>query len=77
MKILTVDDLYKALGQARKDGLGKRRIMVSDDDEGNGYHQLFEGVFLIPEDMFGDAYSPRSPYGVTPEEAVNDYVIIC
>lgn len=74
---MTVDDLYKALSRARKDGLGKMKVMLSDDDEGNGYHHCFEGVFLVPDDMFGDRYSPRLPYGVSPEDAVKKHVIIC
>jgi hypothetical protein len=78
MNIITVDELYKALGQARKDGFGKKKILLSNDDEGNGYHQCF---FTVSTDVksfgFGDGWAAGMlPYGVSPEDAENNYVII-
>ena len=78
MNTITVDELYKALGQARKDGFGKKKILLSNDDEGNGYHECF---FTISTEMekfgFGEGWAAGMlPYGVSPEEAVRDYVII-
>lgn len=76
--IITVDELYKALGQARKQGFGKKKILLSNDDEGNGYHQCFFTVATNVKDFgFGDRWGAGMlPYGVSPEEAENEYVII-
>ena len=43
-KILTIDELYSILRTERTKGNGKKKIMISTDDEGNGYHPLFFGV---------------------------------
>lgn len=78
MSTITVDELYKALGQARKQGFGKKKILLSNDDEGNGYHECF---FAVTTDVksfgFGSVWGAGMlPYGVSPEEAENEYVII-
>jgi hypothetical protein len=78
MSTITVDKLYKALGQARKQGFGKKKILLSNDDEGNGYHECF---FAVTTDVksfgFGGMWGAGMlPYGVSPEEAENEYVII-
>jgi hypothetical protein len=73
MSTITVDKLYKALGQARKQGFGKKKILLSNDDEGNGYHECFFSVATNPEE-FGLSYNDL-PYGVEPED-LGDYVII-
>ena len=78
MNTITVDELYKALAQARKAGLGNKKIMLSNDDEGNGYHECF---FSVTTDLkpfkFGERWAAGMlPYGVTPEAAEKDYVII-
>lgn len=77
MNQITVDDLYKALAQARKDGFGRKKILLSNDDEGNGYHECF---FTVATDVksfgFGEWGAAMLPFGVSPEEAENDYVII-
>ena len=79
MNIITVDELYKALGQARKAGFGGKKILLSNDDEGNGYHQCF---FTVSTDVKSFGFSQSGwaagmlPWGVSPEEAENEYVII-
>ena len=78
MKTVTVDGLYKALAQVRKAGMGNKKIMLSNDDEGNGYHECF---FTLTADIksfgFGSGWAAGMlPYGVTPEEAERDYVIV-
>lgn len=78
MKTITVDELYKALAQARKAGMGSKKIMLSNDDEGNGYHECFFSVTTdLTEFGFDKGWgSSMLPYGVSPEDAVNNYVII-
>lgn len=38
MKPLTINELYKECEKQIKKGNGNKVIMLSDDDEGNGYH---------------------------------------
>ena len=47
MKAITVDELYRALAIARKYGFGDKKILLSNDDEGNGYHECFQGWFNV------------------------------
>lgn len=41
MKAMTVNDLEKACKEQIKKGNGDKIILLSDDDEGNGFHTLF------------------------------------
>lgn len=41
MKALTIKDLYKECSKEIKKGNGDKVIMISQDDEGNGYHYLW------------------------------------
>ena len=77
-KALTVNQLSKILNEAKKNGFGNKHIMVSEDDEGNGYHELFFGLTTDEEDvkeMFSDRFSPMLPYGVT-KDNLKDYVLL-
>lgn len=71
--VLTVDKLYKELSKARKMGMGKKKIMLSDDEEGNSYHLCFYAV-TPAKDVFGD-----EPYGLpfsVKKEDLDDYVVV-
>ena len=75
---LTIDELYRDLAKLRKAGFGKKKILISQDDEGNGYHELFYSV-NIDVKSFGLSEpwaAGMLPYGVSPDEAENDYVIL-
>lgn len=75
MKMRTINDLAKLVDAEIKKGNGEKMIMLSDDDEGNGYHGLYY-AFTPTEKVFDDSpYSPSLPYGVKKEE-VKDYVIL-
>jgi hypothetical protein len=43
-KGITVDQLAKMCAKLQKQGLGGREIIMSSDDEGNEYHQAWEGL---------------------------------
>jgi hypothetical protein len=73
MQTVTVDELYRALAIARKDGFGSKKILLSNDEEQNGYHECFFGVDTDLE-KYRLSYNDL-PYGVEPED-VNDYIII-
>jgi len=74
MQTVTVSELYKALAVACKAGYGDKKILLSNDDEGNGYHECF---FTVSTDLkkFRLSYNDL-PYGVDVEDAEKDYVII-
>jgi len=41
MGALTVKQLAVIVNDLVKEGYGEKHILISDDDEGNGYHTLF------------------------------------
>lgn len=49
-KPLTVKQLLKICQDEIKKGHGDHTIMISDDDEGNGYHYLWYS-FTTPEEL--------------------------
>lgn len=72
VKTLTIDDLYALAKDLKAKGLGKKKILISDDDEGNGYHELFFGFNTDVESLLEYSYA----HGVSKEEAIKDYVIL-
>ena len=75
MKMRTINDLAKFVDAEIKKGNGEKMIMLSDDDEGNGYHGLYY-AFTPTEKVFDDSpYSPSLPHGVKKEE-LKDYIIL-
>lgn len=70
---IKVKDLYEVLKGAVRDGLGDKKILISNDDEGNGYHECFFGL----SEVKGNIYEENMlPYGVTLKEAEKNYVIL-
>lgn len=72
MKAVTVEQLLKLCQMEIAKGNGKKKIMLSNDDEGNGFHECFF-TFTDPKDMGLEPY--LLPYGVT-EENVGEYLIL-
>ena len=52
MKALTVNELLSECLHLQKEGKGNQRILISSDDEGNGYHELFFGFTLTKDASF-------------------------
>lgn len=46
-KNITIKELRDRLDQHVKAGFGERQIVISDDNEGNGFHGLFYGITLF------------------------------
>ena len=74
MKMRTINDLAKFVDAEIKKGNGEKMIMLSNDDEGNGYHGLYY-AFTPTDKVFSGSYPPSLPYGVKEEELKN-YVIL-
>lgn len=49
MKQLTINELLKFCQQQVKKGNGNKKIVISDDNEGNDYHGLFYAFTKIAE----------------------------
>ncbi len=73
MKAITVEQLFAECVKQIKAGNGKRRILISTDDEGNGYHELFFGFSGTD---FSDMEDYELPFGLTTEEATRDYITL-
>lgn len=69
--VLTIDELYRELAIARNNGLGKKKIMLTEDDECNGLHLMFFGI----SEADGYVGNVHLPYGVEPNE-IGDYVVL-
>ena len=59
MKQITVKELYKLCKEEIDNGKGNRMIVISDDNEGNGYHGMFYG-FVDAEEFIDDIYDSQS-----------------
>ena len=74
-KGITIIQLWKECSRQINAGNGNRHIMISSDDEGNGFHELFYG-FSGEIDFTEPWTQGMLPYGVTPEEAKKDYITL-
>ena len=70
---LTINDLAKCCAKQIEKGYGDKKILISNDDEGNGFHELFY-EFSHPQDVFNGQYPPHSP--ISKNEMYADYVIL-
>ena len=70
---LTINDLAKYCTKQIESGNGDKKILISNDDEGNGFHELFY-EFSNPQDIFNGQYPPHSP--ISKEKMFEEYVIL-
>ena len=73
MVAVTVEQLALMSANLVKGGKGKKKIMISSDDEGNEYHELFFGFTENPKDIFEGKCAPYSPVSM---DKLEDYVIL-
>lgn len=76
MKAITVNDLAKMCEVAKLQGLGNKKILLSDDDECNGFHEAFEGISLVGDTFEGQFAPHLHVWGVDKNMVKEDYVII-
>lgn len=48
---MTAKDLYDELHKVVKAGHGDKKVVIANDNEGNGYHGMFYGVLDDPEEI--------------------------
>lgn len=73
-KGITIIQLYLECARQINAGNGKRHIIISGDDEGNSFHELFFGFSPCKDAIGDDDY--LYPYGVTPEQAEKEYITL-
>lgn len=71
--ILSVKDLYNECKTQIERGNGDRKIMISQDDEGNGYHYLFFGMATGEEMKDDDMFMMSIDKNITP---VDDVIVL-
>ena len=67
MAQMTIERLYELCKMQVQAGNGKKKIVISDDNEGNGYHGLFYGFTPVTEEFKDDIYDSQSE---SPDETV-------
>lgn len=70
---ITVKELAKYCKEVIEKGGGDRKILISADDEGNGYHELFFGFTGAKSLKDGMSFLP---FGVDGEKADKEYIIL-
>lgn len=55
-KQMTISRLFELCKKEIQKGNGNKNIVISDDNEGNGYHGLFYGFTLVTDDFVDDIY---------------------
>jgi hypothetical protein len=53
---ITVKELLKLCEEEIKNGNGDKHIVISDDNEGNGYHGMFYGFSEVDDLLIDDIY---------------------
>lgn len=70
---ITIDQLAELCKRAQAVGLGKKMVLMSSDDEGNEYHQAWEGLHDGREyAQFVEAYQMRGCLS----NDISDYVVL-
>lgn len=75
-KGITVKQLAAYCRKAIANGNGDKRILISSDDEGNEYHELFYQFTPSNEIFSGSKYDGSLPFGVSYDDAVKDYIVL-
>lgn len=60
MEQMTIEKLYELCKMQAQAGNGKKKIVISDDNEGNGYHGLFYGFTPVTAEFEDDIYDSLS-----------------
>jgi hypothetical protein len=77
MNAVTINELFQLCREQIIKGNGSKKIMLSNDDEGNGYHELLYH-FTEVEKAIGDVnsvYAPQLPHGVN-KDNIKDYIVL-
>lgn len=74
---MTINDLKKFVDNQVKLGNGNKKILLSDDDEGNGYHVMYFSFTPIEEILkYGDFASGYIKESIPNGENIKDYIVL-
>ena len=59
MDQMTIEQLCELCKMQVQAGNGKKKIVISDDNEGNGYHGLFYGFTPVTEEFVDNIYDSQ------------------
>ena len=76
MEAITVRELLSKCGELIKAGFGDKKILLTNDDEWNGYHELFDGFFTTTGDATGLWPVPMAKQGTFSEFANDLYDVL-
>jgi len=48
---MTVEKLYEELKELMTKGMGDKKLVIADDDEGNGYHGMYYSCTSDPKEV--------------------------
>ncbi len=72
MEAITIKQLAEESARLVKVGYGDKKILITSDDEANGTHELFQLFTKMGED---EGMLPL-PFGVSEEDAINNYLVL-
>ncbi|MBR5119304.1 MAG: hypothetical protein IK100_11785 [Muribaculaceae bacterium] len=72
METITVKQLLKACKEEIAKGNGDKHILISGDDEGNSFHELF---YLFSH-LKGEDISYGLPFGVNEDDVNTKYIVL-
>ena len=72
---LTIEQLYHACQKYMAMGQGKKKILISSDDEGNSFHGLYF-AFSDPAEIFSGKYAPMCHELQYGNGNLNDYIVL-
>ena len=74
MSAITIKDLLDECIKQVQKGNGSKKILLSSDDEGNEYHEMFFGFDENLLDEFKESQFP--PFVRVPQEEWGDYIVL-
>ena len=69
--VITVNKLAALCLEQIKSGNGDKKILLSSDDEGNEYHEMFFG-FTPQEEIFGGHFPPMARN----TDPIEEYIVL-
>ena len=77
-KFFTLQELHDMIEEEIAKGNGDKQCVITDDDEWNGFHPIYNGVFTMETLKAKSAaeFSTHHLHGLTADELFNECVII-
>lgn len=70
---ITINKLFEECKKQIQNGNGQKHILISSDDEGNGFHELF---YAFSPNIKGEQISYGLPFGVDADKFNQEYIVL-